>query len=441
MKVCLIMMTCLAVITGCGDNYPNNGQLSLKGSILGLQVVGHQGTVYRMDKNQFSRWKKTIDDANLDNLSQERLLSLREQFIQSSMINTAFSNQPLLTANPFNLTDHVDNEYAAIEDQRQTLSDQISQEQKSLNELESIFSQSKNAKSELRRIAAEYIARKKALKTDVLEKIEIAKQSFSTLRLSPKEIKSLQFNLGYRRGLNNFELDDHTMSCKQRLKGTYRARHHAEHYIYAEPIAINNIVHCAYYKTGGQIAKIKKKMRAAFQAEHETQVKAAAIAKLKEIILGNTLAKKASTVKQDHPSLVKQSKMVTYEHRNTYSKAKKNIARLKQKLIELQGINRKYIADEMTKKLHSLLKQAQPYYRLETLQDYLEIESKIQPDGSFTLDSGEDFYLISIQPSKRNRPSSIKFGVIRMQKFKDKETAVLPVSQLFSFNQLTDITL
>ena len=440
MKGSIICIIGLITLIGCSDNYPKSGQLTAEGTLIGLRDIGKHGVVYRMNEGRFEQWKSMVNDYTIENLSRDKMLSLRKKFVSSAYVRKSFEHEHLLAAEQFEFDAYVQQQYADIDKGRKNLEANIALEQDTLDELGIVLAKSKTAKAKLKAMVKNYQAQRAELKKIAKTKIELAKHSLSTLKLSASHIKTVKHYLSYS-GLSNFKLDDNNLSCKQRLMKSYRERNRAEYYLYAEPITINNEIYCAYYKTSGQINKIKKQTLEAFTSTHRASVIAAAIARLKDIIIGNNLDKKASNIKQDNPALVKQSNLFTYQQRALHSKTERNIAKLNKKLMSIKDIDKQIIADRTEKEIHGLLSKAKPYYLLDALQNMLDQESKIQPDGNFTLKSGGDFYLIGLQHSNKLRPSTMMFGVLRMQNFKEKETAAISISQLFKFNQLPEISL
>lgn len=434
----------LLLLQGCGDSYPEIGKF--QGSQFeSAKNLSQYSTVYSLDQSSFVDWKEARSDLqDLSKLSESDLLSLQKKFAKSPLIQKAFASKPLLVNESLDLNDVVNQEYGQITEQSEQVKSNLAKIEEAIAALNTKREKAEAAKIELTRIKNEFEAEENKLlnnfNTLKAQSAQIFKQFTKNDiggRYEPTKIveDSKPFDYVTYKEASGLSCKDYTISKNKWQKKRYQT------YIYASPIKLGDKAYCPVFKTLGGKEAQRNAILAKLSDTDKSVLQQAATANVIYKKSKSDLRSKQRDVARNNPAIYETSKSFSYKEERELSKLVQATEQGKQKIAMLAQTTKEDIKANKVKQLTALLTRAKNYYLFESLQNQLEKESIIQPDGTFTLKSGEDFYLVEIDLSSKQDPSGAQYALIRMEQFKNKELVDLSSNEFFSFKDLSNITL
>lgn len=434
----------LLLLQGCGDSYPEIGKFQ-GGQFESAKNLSQYSTVYSLEPSSFSDWKGERSDLqDLSKLAESDLLSLQKKFAKSALIQKAFASKPLLVNESLNLNEVVNQEYDLISEQSEQIKSQLVKIEDAIAALNAKKRKAEAAKIELTRIKKEFEAQENKLlgnfNTLKSQSAQIYKQFTKDEiggRYEPTKIvdDGKPFDYVTYKEASGLSCKDYTIS-----KNKWRKKHY-QTYIYASPIKLGDKAYCPIFKTLGGKEAQRNAILAKLSDTDKSVLQQAATANVTYKKLKSELRSKQRDVARNNPAIYETSKSFSYRDERELSKLAQATEQGNQKLALLAQTTKENIKANKIKQLTALLTRSKNYYLFESLQNQLEKESIIQPDGTFTLKSGEDFYLVEIDLSSKRDPSATQYALIRMEQFKNKELVDLSSNEFFSFKDLSNITL
>jgi|GEM_PF-5103325 len=434
----------LLLLQGCGDNYPEIGKF--QGSQFeSAKNLSQYSTVYSLEPSSFNDWKDERSDLqDLSKLSESDLVSLQKKFAKSRFIQKAFASKPLLVNESLDLNELVNQEYGLIGEQSEKVKSKLSKIEDAIATLNAKKGKAEAAKVELTRIKKEFEA----------EQVKLL-SNFSTLKAQSAQIfkQFTKNDIGGRYEPTKLIEDgkpfdyfvyknSNETSCKKYALTKYKyAKSKYITYLYGKPTKLGEKTYCPMFKTMGRKEEQRKAILAKLSDTDKSVLQQAATASVTYKKLKSELRSKQRNVTRNNPAIYETSKSFSYRDERELSKLAQATEQGNQKIALLAQTTKDDIKAKKVKQLTALLTRAKNYYLFESLQNQLEKESIIQPDGTFTLKSGEDFYLVEIDLSSKRDPSGTQYALIRMEQFKNKELVDLSSNEFFSFKDLSNITL
>ncbi|WP_448548727.1 hypothetical protein [Thalassotalea fusca] len=433
----------LLLLQACGDSYPGVGKYE-GNELAAAKSISQYSTVYALEPSSFAKWKEERSNlSDISKLSETELLELQQKFAKSSLIKKAFSSKKLLVTEVLDLEAFVDEEYGLTEQQKEKVKATLVDIEKAISQLHDKKVKADNAKVELERIKAEFEAEEKALLDNFNSLKRKSVQVFN--RFTKADVGSRyepSKTVGDGKPFDYLTYKSTDLSCKEYAisKNGWRKKSY-QTYIYASPIKLAGKTYCPIFKTlGGKVAQ-REAILAKLSDADVSILKQAATANVKYKKLKSELRSKQRNVSRDNPALYETAKSFSFSDTRQLAKLERGVEQANQKLAVLAKTTKEGIKANKVKQLAALLERAKSYYLFEALQNQLEKESMIQPDGTFTLQSGEDFYLVEIDLSDKTQPSATQYALIRMEQFKNQELVPLSSKEFFSFSDLAGITL
>ncbi len=430
------------LLQGCGDSYPEVGKFS--GGNFSAKNISQYSTVYALEPSEFEDWKSRLEEfKDLSVLSESELLALQHTFSQSPLIKKSFASKPLLIADNLDLDKISETEYGLTAKKTEQINAAIVKIKQAISDLKSEKSKADNAINELGRIKSEIKAEREGLlshfntlKTQSAELFKQYTKKDTGSSKAPKDevLKGKPFDyITFKE--ENISCRDYAISKNKWKKEKYQT------YLYSNPVKVGEKTYCPIFKTMGNKTSKRKALLANLSEADKSLLMKTATANVIYKKRKSELKKKERNVTRDNPSLMQATKSYNFRHKQQLSNWIVKEKKANQKIDQLALVTKDKIKENKIKQMTALLERAKSYYLFESLQNELKKESVIQPDGTFTLKSGSDYYLIEVDPTQKTRPKAAQYALVRMDQFKNKELVTLTSDEFFSFSDLSNITL
>lgn len=432
----------LIFLQGCWDSYPEVGKLNDSKHF--LKSISQFTTVYALEPSSFADWKE--QQANLVNLSEfaeKDLIALRQEFLTSALVKEAFASKAMLVGKKLNLEQLVATEYEQTAKQVEQIQKVQLSAEKTIVAIQAKKAKADVATNKLEKIKAEInnernalVSHYEALKT---QSAEIFKHySHKKLRIPYETKKHVLMGTPF----SDMVFEGSKQSCKDYAMSKHKWNKEIyQSYVFASPVKIADKTYCPMFKTLGGKNTIRNAVFSQLTDADKSLLRQTATANVKRSRLGDELRQKASKIRQDHPALYQLSTSFDYRDERLLRHKSSELNKASEKLAKLGKVDKKNIKNKKLKQLTALLEKSKNYYLFESLQSQLEKESEVQPDGTFSLRSGGDFYLVEVDEAQKTRPNRTKYALIRMEHFKNKELVTLSADEFFDFSELAKITL
>ena len=429
-------------LTGCGNNYPEVGKFS--GGKFGAKQVTEYSTVYSLEPGEFESWKEKLAELkDLSTFSESDLLKLQQDFSASPLIRKAFASKPLLVAEQLDLDSITTAEYGLTAKQIEDINSSLLNVKQQIEVLKDKKAKAEAAKIELERIKNEIKAEKDGLLTQ-----------FNTLKARSADIfkQYTKKDIGTAYPPKEIVLKGHPfdyviykksdLPCREFAIGKNKwQKDRYQTYIYADKITVGEKSYCPIFKTMGSSKTTRKAIVAALTDTDKSLLRQAATANVKYKKEKKGLNTKERNVTRDNDAIYQLSKSFRYKDKRQLARLTENVNRANEKINQLSKVTKESIKAEKIKQLTALLERAKSYYLFENLHHGLKKESVIQPDGTFTLKSGEDFYLVEIDPTEMTQPNVAQYALIRMEQHRNQDMVAIEPDAFFAFSNLPQITL
>lgn len=430
------------LLQGCGDSYPEVGKFS--GGNFSAKNISQYSTVYALEPSEFENWKSKLEEfKDLSALSESELLALQHTFSQSPLIKKSFASKPLLVAEKLDLDKVSETEYGLTAKETEQVKSAIVKLKQAITDLENEKNKADNATNELIRIKSEIIAEREGLlshfntlKTQSAELFKQYSKKDTGSYKAPKDevLKGKPFDY--------ISLKQENMSCRDyAISKNKWQKERYQTYLYSNPIKVGDKTYCPIFKTMGNKTSKRKALLANLSEADKSLLMKTATANVIYKRRKSELKKKERNVYRDNPNLAQATKGFNFKQKHQLSSLIAKEKQANQKLAQLALVTKEKIKEHKIKQMTALLERAKSYYLFESLQNELKKESVIQPDGTFTLQSGSDYYLIEVDPTQKTRPRAAQYALVRMDQFKNKELVTINSDAFFSFSDLSNITL
>lgn len=431
------LVSLVTLLASCGDNYPKTGKWA--GGIISPQQTAKYTTVYAIDPNDFNDWKSTQAQLkDLSSMSEDQLLAVKEEILTSQLVQENF-NAKLLLSKDYNIDEATN---SALEHNKNTINNlkgELAKLEQSLTPLIQKKETSEAAVKQLEKVAV-------ALKAET----EAYKKEFHTLQEQVGEIYSQftkkdtgsSYDDAKKRAMSKYaynydELKKADSTCEENIHSTRKSVAN----IFADKTQVGDKVYCAYFKSIGFMPNNQKKILAKLTDKDIALIKKAAVAKLLYSEYSDINNSKIRNIKNSHKKLYDESKSFSYKDKSKLNLLSLDKSKLTKQLEPLLQATEASARKQQIELLTDLLNKAKWHYLYEKLGDGLTVESQLQPDGNFSLESGEDYYLMVFDRSDKSKPHSMKFALLRMKEYEN--LAFVPVSptNFFEISDLSGITL
>jgi hypothetical protein len=438
----LVAVTSILVLQGCGDSYPELGKFR-SASTLPVNKLSQHSAIYPIDSSTLESWKNEANRVkNVSELNDNEIMELRDQYSQSAIIQKFFPNSKGLTEKDFDIDKFVDDTYSERTSQTQEINARIESANNNIASLLEFKAQSEAALMKLNEIKAGYEEEEVALKKDYER---LATESGKIFASFNSRDYGRSFNLAENVAKGNkFSYRVHkdtSMTCQEFLMSGQRDKEKVMSYVFSPSITFKDKAFCPYFEMIGRTTKHKQKARSQLSEDQINTLSQAATAAIKKNKMSRILRAKQSNVYRDNPELTTTAKAFGRSEKSRVQSLNNMIKSGENSLQELAKITKEDIKSELVKSMARAIGRAKDLYLLGELHNKLTKESSIQPDGMFTLKSGEDFYLVEIDASSSANPAMSKYAVIRMEQFKNKDMVTLTSNEFFSLSDLENISL
>lgn len=400
-------------ITGCGGPEPVTGKVEGNGHQ--VAIVSNAGAVYEVDKAKFTAWKKLDEDNAQLPEAKEELLKLRAEYAGAKLVQERFSDNQYLSQKDFNFDDYVKD----IDETGGKFMDDLEKEEAKsrayINKMKDQKATSDAAEAKLEAIKRELQSELRALEDSFNTPRKKAATYFGQFdhkefRVRDELIEAAAYDGRYGYKSSKRDIAD----CREYvLSKQFGSSSHAESWVYGEQWQHNGRNYCPYYEMPGYSADDKARLKGQLPDAAINELRTAANAYIRAVKLDNDLERDIAHVKQNHPELVEQKEAFSFSESRKYNRAERTIEHVEERKERLLATPADVIQANELKQLREELYKAKPFFVLSELYAALEKVSDIQPDGTFNVETSNNYFLL-VDMAEKPHPRSTQAAVIRV---------------------------
>ncbi len=436
-------LVCLSfTLQGCFDSYPKSGKFE-GNHFISSKYVAKSSNIFKVTPAMFADWKALEAELNdISTLTEPQLLDLRNKFVDSKYVDLNARKSNLLADANFDLDSIIDAEYQESQGNINKMKQALISIQPRYDELQAKKQRANDAKMKLDNIRSDIQRREDKLLNEFNQHNEKVVNVFK--KFGPNDIGVATIPTTVIERASPYKVYEYrkpsAKSCREYMIENNRFDvKRFEAYIYSKRVTVQNKTFCPVFKTLGQTLEQQKQLFASLSETEKDLIRSAASSYAiyrKEKIALDT---ERNSVNRNNPALVLESRSFDFAEKHELNKLERTTQQGKDYIAKASAITKETIKKDKLTLLASQLERAKQYYLYGKLLENIEQESTIQPDGTFNLPSGSDFYIVKVGGDKA--PHNMLFALLRMEQFKNKERVDLKADEFFKFSQLSDIKL